>query len=135
MGFYFSVCPLTKPPQNLKNFNSPTDLEMQTAIASKDKGNFFDKAFTLSKTYKVSQISTCLRRCVFSVCEPDNMNPHATNKNSTGPKRVHTQEPDEDNQVPKVSSSSTPRLPTKAAKDAFELAVALLPISLQPFIC
>ena len=53
MGFYFSVCPLTKPPQNLKNFNSPTDLEMQTAIASKDKGNFFDKAFTLSKPTKL----------------------------------------------------------------------------------
>ena len=43
-----------KPPQNLSQ-NSPTDSEKQTAVASKDKRIFFDKAFTLSKTNNVSQ--------------------------------------------------------------------------------
>ena len=40
--------------KSVKN-NSPTDSEMQTAIASKDKGIFFDKAFAVSNTYNVSQ--------------------------------------------------------------------------------
>ena len=56
-----------KPPQNLKIINSPTDLEMQTAVASKDKGSFFDKAFTLSNTYNVSQTPTCCVRVSVSV--------------------------------------------------------------------
>ena len=71
---------------------------------------------------------------MFSVCEPDNMNSHATNKNCTGPKRVRTQDPEEEQQAPKTSSCSTPSSLTKAAKDALKLAVALLPASLQPLI-
>ena len=62
------------------------------------------------------------------------MNSHKTNKNCTGPKRVHTKEPDEENQASKVSSCSTPSSPMNAAKDALELAVASLPTSLQLLI-
>ena len=54
-GFLLSVCPLTKPPRNLSKNNSPTELEKQTAVASKDKGTFFDKALALSNTNNVSQ--------------------------------------------------------------------------------
>ena len=75
-----------------------------------------------------------MRQCVFSACEPDSMNSHATNKNRTGPKRVRTQEPEEEQQAPKTPSCLTPSSPMKATKDALELAVALLPASLQPLI-
>ena len=68
------------------------------------------------------------------VCEPDNRNSHATNKNHTGPKRVRTQEPEEEQHALKTPSCSTPSSPTKAAKDALKLAVASLPASLQPLI-
>ena len=71
---------------------------------------------------------------MFSVCEPDNMNSHATNKNCTGPKWVHTQEPEDEQQAPKTPSCSTPSSPMKAAKDALELAVVSLPASQQPLI-
>ena len=62
------------------------------------------------------------------------MNSNATNKTRTGPKRVHTQEPEEEQETPKSPPSSTPSSPTKAAKNALELAVASLPTSLQPLI-
>ena len=62
------------------------------------------------------------------------MNSHATNKNRTSPKRVRTQDPEDEQQAPKTSSCSTPSLQTKATKDALELAVASLPTSLQPLI-
>ena len=74
---------------------------------------------------------------MFSVCEPDNMNSNATNKNRTGPKWVRTQDPEDEQQAPKTSPSLTPSSPTKAikaAKDALKLAVASLPTSLQPLI-
>ena len=71
---------------------------------------------------------------MFSVCEPDNMNSHATNKNCTGPKWVRTQEPVEEHQATKTPSCSTPSSPTKAAEDALEMAVASLPASLQHLI-
>ena len=62
------------------------------------------------------------------------MNSNATNKTRTGPKRVHTQEPEEEQDTQKSPPSSTPSSPTKATKNALELAVALLPTSLQPLI-
>ena len=62
------------------------------------------------------------------------MNSNATNKTHTGPKRVRTQEPEEEQETQKSPPSSTPSSPTKAAKDALELAVVLLPTSLQPRI-
>ena len=62
------------------------------------------------------------------------MNSNATNKTCTGPKRVRTQEPDEEQDNQKSPPSSTPSSPTKAAKNALELAVASLPTSLQPLI-
>ena len=71
---------------------------------------------------------------MFSVCDTDNMNSNATNKTRTGPKRVRTQEPDEEQETPKSPPSSTPSSPTKADKNAHELAVASLPTSLQPLI-
>ena len=70
-GFLLSVCPLTKPLRNLSKNNSPTDLEKQTAIASKDYGIFF-----LTKPL-LCQIPTMLVKtlpvlallaCMFSVC-------------------------------------------------------------------
>ena len=62
------------------------------------------------------------------------MNSNATNKTRTGPKRVRTQEPEEEQETPKSPPSSTPSSPTKAAKNALELAVASLPTSLQPLV-
>ena len=62
------------------------------------------------------------------------MNSNATNKTRTGPKRVHTQEPEEEHDTQKSPPSSTPSSPTKDAKNALELAVASLPTSLQPLI-
>ena len=62
------------------------------------------------------------------------MNSNATNKTRTGPKRVRTQEPEEEQDIQKSTPSSTPSSPTKAAKNALELAVASLPTSLQPLI-
>ena len=62
------------------------------------------------------------------------MNSNATNKTRTGPKRVRAQEPDEEQETQKSPPSSTPSSPTKAAKNALELAVASLPTSLQPLI-
>ena len=62
------------------------------------------------------------------------MNSNATNKTCTVPKRVRTQEPEEEQETQKSPPSSTPSSPTIAAKDALELAVALLPTSLQPLI-
>ena len=56
MGFYFCLPADEATMKSVKN-NSPTDLEKQTAIASKDKG-LFDKAFALSNTYHVSQAPT-----------------------------------------------------------------------------
>ena len=61
------------------------------------------------------------------------MNSNATNKTRTGPKRVHTQEREEEQETTKTPRS-TPSLPTKAAKDALELVVASLPTCLQPLI-
>ena len=49
---------------------------------------------------------------------------NATNKTRTGPKRVRTQEPEEEQETQKSPPSSTPSSPTKAAKNALELAVA-----------
>ena len=71
---------------------------------------------------------------MFSVCDTDNMNSNATNKTRTGPKRVCTQQPEEEQETQKTRPSSAPSLPTKAAKDALELAVVSLPTSLQPLI-
>ena len=62
------------------------------------------------------------------------MNSNATNKTRTGPKRVCTQEPEEEQETQKSPQSSTPSSPTKAAKNALELAVASLPTSLQPLV-
>ena len=62
------------------------------------------------------------------------MNSNPTNKTCTGPKRVHTQEPEDEQETQKTPPCSTPSLPTKAAKDALEMAVALLPTSLQPLV-
>ena len=62
------------------------------------------------------------------------MNSNATNKKHKGPKRVRTQEPEVEPETPTTPPRSTPSLPTKAAKDALELAVASLPTSLQPLI-
>ena len=62
------------------------------------------------------------------------MNSNATNKSRTGPKRVRTQEPEDEQETPTTPPRSTPSSPTKAAKDAPDLAVALLPTSLQPLI-
>ena len=62
------------------------------------------------------------------------MNSNATNKTRTGPKRVRTQEPEEEQDTQKSPPSSTPSSPTKAAKNALELAVASLPTRLQPLI-
>ena len=62
------------------------------------------------------------------------MNSNASNKTRRGPKRIHTQEPEEEQETQKSSPSSTPNSPTKAAKNALELAVASLPTSLQPLI-
>ena len=62
------------------------------------------------------------------------MNSNATNKIRTGPKRVRTREPEDEQETQKSPPSSTPSSPTKAAKDALELAVASLPTSLQPLI-
>ena len=74
------------------------------------------------------------QRCLFSVCDLDNMNSNVTNKTRTGPKRVHTQEPEDEQETQMTPPSSTPSSPMNAAKDALELAVALLPTSLQPLI-
>ena len=74
------------------------------------------------------------RRCMFSVCETDNMNSNVTNKTRTGPIRVRTQEPEDEQETPKSPPHSTPSLPTKAAIDALKLAVASIPTSLQPLI-
>ena len=52
----------------------------------------------------------------------------------TGPKQVRTQEPEEEQQAPKTPSCSTPSSPTKAANDALEQAVMLLPAILHPHI-
>ena len=62
------------------------------------------------------------------------MNSNATNKTCTGPKQVRTQEPEDEQETLKSPHRSTPSSPTKAAKDALELAVASLPTSLQPLI-
>ena len=62
------------------------------------------------------------------------MNSNATNIKCTGPKGVHTQEPEAEPETPTTHPHSTPSSPTKAAKDALELAVASLPTSLQPLI-
>ena len=61
------------------------------------------------------------------------MNSNATNKTRTGHKRVRTQEPEEEQETPTTPPHSTPSAPTKAAKDALELAVASLPTSLQAY--
>ena len=62
------------------------------------------------------------------------MNSNATNKTHTGPKRVRTLEPEDEQETPKSPPRSTPSSPAKAAKDALKLAVASLPTSLQPLI-
>ena len=68
---------------------------------------------------------------MFSVCDTDNMNSNATNKTRTGPKRVRTQEPVDEQETIKTPPGSTPSSPMKAAKDALEMAVASLATSLQ----
>ena len=102
---------------------SPTDSEKQTAVDCKD-----------TRPRPCCGCSLRSQRCVFSVCDTDNMNSNATNKTRTGPKRVRTQEPEEEQDTQKSPPSSTPSSPTKAAKYALELAVASLPTSLQPLI-
>ena len=62
------------------------------------------------------------------------MNSNATNKTRTGPKQVHTQDPEDEQETQMTPPSSTPSSPTKAAKDALELAVTSLRTSLQPLI-
>ena len=62
------------------------------------------------------------------------MNSNATNKTCTGLKRVHTQEPVEEQETPTTPPRSTPSSLAKATKDALKLAVASLPTSLQPLI-
>ena len=62
------------------------------------------------------------------------MNSNVTNKTRTGPKRVRKQEPEAEPETPTTPPRSTPSSPTKATKDALELAVASLPTSLQPLI-
>ena len=62
------------------------------------------------------------------------MNSNATNKTRTGPKRVRTQEPEEEQETPTTPPHSTPSLLTTAAKDSLDMAVASLPTSLQPLI-
>ena len=57
-----------------------------------------------------------------------------TNKTRTGPKRVCTQEPEEEQETPTTPPRSTPSSPKKATKDALEMAVASLPTSLHPLI-
>ena len=79
-------------------------------------------------------MSQAKQATVFSVCDTDNMNSNATNKTRTSPKRVCTQEPEDEQETQKTPPCSTPSSPTKAAKDALEMAVALLPTSLQPLI-
>ena len=71
---------------------------------------------------------------MFGVCDNDDMNSNVTNKTRTGPKRVRTPEPEEEQETPTTPPRSTPSSPTKAAKDALGLAVASLPTSLQPLI-
>ena len=62
------------------------------------------------------------------------MNSNATNKTRTGPKRVRTQKPEEEQETPTTPPHSTPCSRMKAAKDALDMAVASLPTSLQPLI-
>ena len=62
------------------------------------------------------------------------MNSNVTNKTHTGPKRVDTLEPEDEQETPKSPPHPTPSSPAKAAKDALELAVVSLPTSLQPLI-
>ena len=114
-GFYFLFARRRSHRKICRNNNSPTDSEKQTAVASKDKGTFFDKVLALSNTNNVSQDLT---RCVFSVCETNNMNPNATNKTCTGPKWLRTQEPEDEHETAKSAPRSTPSLPAKAANDA-----------------
>ena len=71
---------------------------------------------------------------MFSVCDTDNMNSNATNKTRTGPKWVRTQEPEDEQETQNTPPCSTPSSPTKAEKDALEVAVASLPTILQPLI-
>ena len=120
---------------------SPTDLEKQTAIVCKDNGLFSltkpslcQKPSTLVKTPPVLSCSLRSQRCVFSVCDTNNINSNATNKTRTGPERVRTQEPEEEQETQKSPPSSTPSSPMKAAKNALELAVTSLPTSLQPLV-
>ena len=54
------------------------------------------------------------------------MNFNATNKTRTGPKRVRTQEPEDEQETQKTPPCSTPSSPTKAAKDDLEMAVPLI---------
>ena len=69
-----------------------------------------------------------------SVCHIDNMNSNETIKTRTGPKWVHTQEPEAEPETPPTPPRSTHGSPTKGATDALQLAVASLPTSLQPQI-
>ena len=62
------------------------------------------------------------------------MNSNTTNKKRTGPKRVRTQEPEEEKETQKSPPSSTPSSLAKAAKNALELAVVSFPTSLQPLV-
>ena len=71
---------------------------------------------------------------MFSVCDIDKMNSNATNKTPTGPKRVRTQEPEDEQETQKDPTMFYAKFANEAAKDALELAVASLPTSLQPLI-
>ena len=71
---------------------------------------------------------------MFSVCDTDNMNSNATNETRKDPKWVRTQGPENEQETQKTPPCSTPSSPTKAAKDALEMAVASLPTSLQLLI-
>ena len=62
------------------------------------------------------------------------MNSNVTNKTHTGPKRVRRQDPEAEQESPTTPPRSAPSSPTKAAKDALDMAVASLPTSLQPLI-
>ena len=55
------------------------------------------------------------------------MNSNATNKNRTSPKRVRTQDPEDEPQALTTPPSSSPSLPTKAAKRYSRIGSSVAP--------
>ena len=108
-----------KPPQNLPQ-SSPADLKKQTAVVCKDNGFFILTKPSLCQNlprYSRPRPSHCrsLRSqwCVFSVCDTDDMNSNATNKTRTGPKRVRTQEPEDEQETHHILRQVRQRKPPK----------------------